>query len=992
MKKFLSIILSAVIPMTSVGVSAAYSDVYEHTEAIETVSGLGIMSGNTDGEFLPDNNLTRAEFASIIAGIYSYGTEDNSVDEWKKSYFKDVEEEIAFIDSTQLTETVEVFDDVLQDDENYRDIMLAAQCGLMVGVSDREFDPEGSMTVSQAVKTAVSMLGYAYEAKLSGGFPNGYNAVASRLGILKNISTDGYITRGETAQLLYNCLDIDLMQLELKGNVGSGFKTVEGETVLTRLLNLNKIRGRVTDDGYTAFTQESVCGETRITVDGTELMVDEDKEYARDFLGREIYAYYDKEEFKLVYAVPTNRDKAVTIDAENFVSWDKTFIEYEDEKVTRKVRLNEGASLIINNTAVSMFDESVFNFNYGTITLITPRNGDSADLIIIKKYDNFNIDYVDTVNETIFSKYSTLGNSVELNSDDKRVRIYNASGEPGDIKLLTGGTVTTICMGENLVEIFVSQKTSENIQIKETHYDGSQMYISDGTNSYKVSKDILSANPNAELPKIGNSYTLFFDIFMNVVMYTKTATDDAAAFLTKVTKIDESEADSPYLMITYFDMSSAKLEKITLPEKFTLLYEDDNMKTSKKRVSDLKGMNSAFEIMEAYITYRGERVGGMMRYSTDTNGDISQIELASNQKVDNNEENKLVKIVLDEGAYNGTRYCAGNIGGKIIVNKNTKVLSCNYKSDSFNTDKGFQIGTNSLFSDNEDLKNVMAYTTKKDSPVAEYIIYTSDVSSGITTQLPHTVGLVRKIYQSIDDDDMPVQILIMNEDNAEFTVTENALDYVKNAQGDTGYTDASGNLRKYNVEPGDIIRYGLSQDGTINQIQLLFDANADYSDGFTINGKTYYNYKNTKGALAGCIDHWDNEIYSYSTPFSVSYNDSKGQNEFSSHGDAWMLYSNEAMRVLLGYALKGNGDYVTVTSQNLRQSSYDEKKSGYVTNTYSGNSAILLDMEGKDVRVSKISLSQIKTYDVAGSKCDRILITARLGSAQNIIVIRGISD
>ena len=361
------------------------------------------------------------------------------------------------------------------------------------------------------------------------------------------------------------------------------------------------------------------------------------------------------------------------------------------------------------------------------------------------------------------------------------------------------------------------------------------------------------------------------------------------------------------------------------------------------------------------------------------------------QKSENNEDDRLTRIPIDEASYNGNIYCAGNIGGKVIINNATQVLACNYASESFDTDNGFSVGTRSLFSDNEVMNNVMVYTTKKDSPVAEYVVYTKDVSQAISTELPHTVGIVREIYQSIDADDMPVQILVMDESNMEFTVVDDALEEgnVVNVQGDNAYVDANGVSHYFKVEIGDIIRYGLDQDGNINKVQLFFDENADYSGGFTIDGNIYSNYKNVQGALAGCIDHWEDALYAYSNPYSVSYVESNGTYSFSTYGYAWMTYSDEAMRVMLGYALKGDADYLTTTTQPLEVSSYDETKEGYVTNTWAGTTATLVDLQNKEPKVSTISLSQIKTYETAGENCDRVLITSRIGNPSNIIVIRG---
>ena len=79
-----------------------------------------------------------------------------------------------------------------------------------------------------------------------------------------------------------------------------------------------------------------------------------------------------------------------------------------------------------NGVAVSSFDESIFDFNYGTVTVITPKGETKADLIILKNYYNFNIDYVDAENEIIYSSTSILGSELDLDSEEKTVKVLPA--------------------------------------------------------------------------------------------------------------------------------------------------------------------------------------------------------------------------------------------------------------------------------------------------------------------------------------------------------------------------------------------------------------------------------------------------------------------------------------------------------------------------------------------------------------------------------------
>ena len=146
MKKIISLILTLNLLLLCIPCGyAAFTDV-ENSIAIDTVVGLGLMEVNADGAFMPDENLTRGEFAQIIAKIYTYGEEDNSVAEWKENFFEGVFEENKFISPEDMEKTkagIEgMFEDVLTSNDYYDAITLVATKGIMVGKGGKYFDPE----------------------------------------------------------------------------------------------------------------------------------------------------------------------------------------------------------------------------------------------------------------------------------------------------------------------------------------------------------------------------------------------------------------------------------------------------------------------------------------------------------------------------------------------------------------------------------------------------------------------------------------------------------------------------------------------------------------------------------------------------------------------------------------------------------------------------------------------------------------------------------
>lgn len=65
----LLLIFTLIIAQCSAAFAAAYSDISGHwaESVIEKWSSAGIINGYSDGSFRPDDNITRAELAKIIA-------------------------------------------------------------------------------------------------------------------------------------------------------------------------------------------------------------------------------------------------------------------------------------------------------------------------------------------------------------------------------------------------------------------------------------------------------------------------------------------------------------------------------------------------------------------------------------------------------------------------------------------------------------------------------------------------------------------------------------------------------------------------------------------------------------------------------------------------------------------------------------------------------------------------------------------------------------
>lgn len=146
-----------------------------------------ILQGMEDGELHLDQEITRAEMAKVVA------TEMQLTDvHFPENYgtiYKDV-------DSTHWAFTY---------------ITMLSSVGLLNGDPDGNFYPDNTVTYAEATKILVCMLGFKSEAEANGGFPLGYMATGSKLGLTHGIAADmdKGLDRASAMRMVYNSLDAD---------------------------------------------------------------------------------------------------------------------------------------------------------------------------------------------------------------------------------------------------------------------------------------------------------------------------------------------------------------------------------------------------------------------------------------------------------------------------------------------------------------------------------------------------------------------------------------------------------------------------------------------------------------------------------------------------------------------------------------------------------------------------------------------------------------
>jgi len=187
--------------------SAAFSDAedIQYPEAVDVLSSIGVINGYDDGTFKPEGTLTRAQAAKIIAYLVGADT---------------------------ITGTAP-FDDC-KGHWAESNIAYCASEGIVNGVGDNKFNPEGTLTGYAFAKMLLGNLGY--DAKVEGMEGSGWEINVAKLikatGLtagIKGFDGTKAITREEACQMALNMLQKNMVEYDGGINITAGDVTISAD-------------------------------------------------------------------------------------------------------------------------------------------------------------------------------------------------------------------------------------------------------------------------------------------------------------------------------------------------------------------------------------------------------------------------------------------------------------------------------------------------------------------------------------------------------------------------------------------------------------------------------------------------------------------------------------------------------------------------------------------------------------------------------------------
>ena len=525
LKKVFALVVAFSMMLSCAVAFAAYPDVTEDTQyasAIATLSALGIVGGDDQGNFNPESTITRAEFTKIVCEIQAMSGEGNK--------------------------GATAFTDVAADHWASGYINFATSMGIVNGMGDGTFVPEGPVTYEQAIKMLVVALGYDPMAKTMGGYPTGYLAVAQQKGVLKGVqapaSTDP-APRNLVAQMTYNALDVPMMVQTGFGNqvtyeVQDGTNNTARTTLLSSKLDVAKLGGIVIaneklniEDG-----QATKAGDIRFradenfkntdsawelgssSVDWTDFICATGETNASDLLGFRCIAYVREvgsSDYELVAIVEEEgKNNTIVVDQADIDNSDRfitsatgnatrklAYFESDSARRSTQVSLADKLYMVKNNKGLTA-DASALNdiktngdSESARITLVDWDNDDLYDFIKVDAYLHTVVDTVDADRGIIRTK---SGDRIDLKLDDNDVNV--------SIKDKDGNAVELDAIEENDVLAVITDGNS----VKDSNYENMDIVVLKAADNVitgtVTEKDSNATNGKNRVYIDGTEYTL----------------------------------------------------------------------------------------------------------------------------------------------------------------------------------------------------------------------------------------------------------------------------------------------------------------------------------------------------------------------------------------------------------------------------------------------------------------------------------------------------
>lgn len=328
--------------------------------------------------------------------------------------------------------------------------------------NDRLFHPYDTISVNEAVKMLVSVLGYGDYAYYKGGYPIGYITAASELNLLNGVKAGGEtpVTKAAMTVLLYNAMHTKVMDV-----VGVGTQTTisneNTDIMMKKYLHIDYVEGILSGtEGFTLTEKKVETGKSLVG----DVLLENGSIPTLEKLGHSVRAYYyaedNDEENKMLQFITDIRgtEEFVVVD-DDIVSYTNSALTYRDEtgrKTTAALASN--MTVMKNGEVVSGNMAEAFDVKNGQIKLIRNSKSSDIDVAIIEDYRSVVVNTVNT--ETMVITDDIEKNYIDLSGDAcEQVSVFTADGDKKNLASIQAKSVIDVAYSAKHTIIYTNAQS-----------------------------------------------------------------------------------------------------------------------------------------------------------------------------------------------------------------------------------------------------------------------------------------------------------------------------------------------------------------------------------------------------------------------------------------------------------------------------------------------------------------------------------------------------
>ncbi|MBP3360179.1 MAG: S-layer homology domain-containing protein [Clostridia bacterium] len=730
---------------------------YQYNTANEFLECLEIIQGNEDKNSDRYSNISRGDFAVLTSKMFKY--------------------------YVSPSKTSDVFNDVKSDCFCAAEVSALKAMKIISGDENNCFRPNDPIMLIEAIKMISAGLGYTYYAENNGGYPDGYFSAATQANLLENIniSLNDKLTKNEAVLLLYNALNADFFQTKVSGDSLKS-ESVNNENVLSEIHDVYYVDGIIKSNKITNISFHET---NQNTIDIENLSLNCDDIDVKQYLGYNARVYYknDNNFQNVIYIMPKkiNRESEIS-DGSNaeYISDSNEIKYYEENGRAKKIKLEDNFKLIYNNKSEGDYNSILQKLDRCNIRFLDNNNNGRCDVLFVTEYKNVVVKSINIEDEIVYDMYSASNNWDWSNiASDAILNVTDTNGNTMTMSDLLPWRVLSISESNDreYIEIIVS----DNFVCGTVSGSADDKYIIDGA-EYEISDGYKKAG-NQDL-FVGLTGTFCLDISGRIAAVLKE--DDGAIKYGFFISAREDDSE---------DVCHIKLySQDGILRNFACANKVSN---GKELIKQEKLFAQIKDICEQLI-----------RYKTNSNGELIRFELMSEEPVFNNVADHNGFYQYKEEASRKYRKSVSTFKDDFLVNSQTLIFGMYPAVDDDKKYRKMELGN--LINDNNYV--VSAYTDKANPSFADVIcIKFSDDSESFDW----TPFAINKITAKINEDDEIINQIsgysaegfITVETNDEFSVLE---------------TD---------IEEGDVVKIKRDFNGKVADLIKIYDRSTNSMAG-----------------------------------------------------------------------------------------------------------------------------------------------------------------